>query len=268
MLRAEASHDPQPVSRWLNAMAGSAVPVQSGSVAAAVKAAWSGPSGPAVLCREAVAGRYPFSSGAAAEIPLADFATLLSPSGQLNTFFNTQLRPYVDVSGPTWRPQQVDGVPAPVSPAALAQFQRAANIRDLFFGGGGNTPTVQFDLTPVSLDDGATRVTLSLGDTTITYVHGPPRATQITWPGTSGMSNARLVFDPPPAGGTGALQASGPWAMFRLFDQGALQREGSPELYRLTFRLGERNASFDLRAGSVLNPFAPGLLRGFSCPGL
>ena len=82
------------------------------------------------------------------------------------------------------------------------------------------------------------------------------------------MSNARLVFDPPPAAGTGVLQASGPWALFRLFDQGSLQQAGSAERYTLTFHLGERQASFEIRAGSVLNPFAPGVLRDFRCPSL
>jgi len=155
-----------------------------------------------------------------------------------------------------------------VSPADLAQFQRAAVIRDLFFGVGGTAPTVRFDVTPLSLDEGAKQVTLDLGGTVVSYAHGPPRTTQITWPGTNGMSNARLVFDPPPASGTGVLQASGPWALFRLFDQGSLQRAGSAERYTLTFRLGDRQASFEIRAGSVLNPFAPGILRDFRCPSL
>jgi type VI secretion system protein ImpL len=267
-LRAEASRDPQPVARWLAAMAASGNAIRSGGAVEQVKTTFNASGGPATLCRQAVAGRYPFSPGSSNDIPLDDFAKLLAPGGQLDGFFNTQLRPYVDMSGPVWRGQAVDGVPPPVSPADLAQFQRAAVIRDLFFGVGGATPSVRFDLTPLSLDEGAKQVTLDLGGTVISYAHGPPRTTQITWPGTNGMSNARLVFDPAPAGGTGVLQASGPWALFRLFDQGSLQRAGSAERYTLTFRIGERQASFEIRAGSVLNPFAPGILRDFRCPNL
>ncbi len=267
-LRAEASRDPQPVARWLSAMAAGGNAIRSGGAVEQAKTMFNASGGPATLCRQAVAGRYPFSPGSANDIPLDDFAKLLAPGGQLDGFFNTQLRPYVDMSGPVWHGQSVDGVPPPVSPADLAQFQRAAVIRDLFFGVGGATPSVRFDLTPLSLDEGAKQVTLDLGGTVISYAHGPPRTTQITWPGTGGMSNARLVFDPPPAGGTGVLQASGPWALFRLFDQGSLQRAGSAERYTLSFRLGDRQASFEIRAGSVLNPFAPGILRDFRCPNL
>src|SRR6185437_4084427 len=118
-----------------------------------------------------------------------------------------------------------------------AQFQRAAVIRDLFFGAGGNTPAVRFDITPISLDNGAKQVTLDLGGTTVSYAHGPQRATQITWPGQGGMTNVRLSFDPPAAAGGGRVfQASGPWALFRLFEQGNLQQAGSAERYTLSFQ--------------------------------
>jgi type VI secretion system protein ImpL len=233
-----------------------------------VAAAFNGSGGPASLCRQAVTGRYPFVPASANDIPLDDFGRLFAPGGLLDGFFNTQLRPYVDMATNPWRAQAVDGVPAPVAPADLAQFQRAAVVRDLFFAGGGTVPTVRFDITPVSLDSGATQVTLDMGGTVVTYAQGPLRSTQITWPGPNRMDNVRLVFSPAPSGGTGVKQASGPWALFRLFDQGTLQQGSSSEIYTLTFKDGERQAVFSIRAGSVLNPFAPGILRDFRCPNL
>jgi type VI secretion system protein ImpL len=267
-LRADVAGAPQPVARWLEAMISNATVVRTGSTVEQVKKTFNASGGAAALCRQAVTGRYPFTPGSANDIPLDDFAKLFAPGGLLDGFVNTQLRPYIDVSGPAWKGQPVEGVAAPVSPADLAQFQRAAVIRDLFFGTGGNTPSLRFDLTPVFLDGGAKQVTLELGGTTISYAHGPARATQVTWPGPSGMSSARLAFDPAPAGGANALEASGPWALFRLFDQGNLQRAGSAERYQLTFRSGDRQAVFELRAGSVLNPFDRGVLREFRCPNL
>ncbi len=268
LLRAQMAEAPQPVKRWIATMIAAATATRTGSTAEEVRRAFNAAGGPALLCQAAVAGRYPFSPGARNGIPLADFAKLFSPSGLLNGFFNAQLSPYVDTSGPVWRGRAVDGIPPPVSPSALAEFRRAAEIRDAFFGGGGNTPSVRFDLTPVSLDSGAKQVTLQLGGTTIRYAHGPSQPTEIVWPGPTGMGSARLVFDPPPEGGTGVIEASGAWALFRLIGEGSLEEKGSPERYLLTFELGERRVSFELRAGSVLNPFAPGLLRGFACPRL
>ena len=268
LILAEASRQPQPVARWLQGMAAGGTALRGGGARAQVAAAAAGAGGPATLCGPAVNGRYPFFRGAANETPLDDFARLFAPAGLLDSFFTTQLRQYVDMSGRVWRAQAVDGVEPPVSAADVAQFQRAAVIRDLFFAAGGAVPTVRFDLTPVSLDPGAKQVMLDFDGVVVNYDHGPLRSTQITWPGPNRMTNVRLRFDPPPAGGTGVLQASGPWALFRLFGQGQLVQAGSAERYQLTFQIGERRAVFEIRAGSVLNPFAPGVLQEFRCPAL
>lgn len=269
MLQAEASRDPQPVQRWLQAMAIGGNTQRSGGAKKAAGEAFNAPGGPASLCRLAVDGRYPFVPGAANEIPLDDFARLFAPNGMLDIFYTTQLRPFVDTSGPVWKAQPVGGVAPPVTPGDLAQFQRASQIRDLFFAGGGAQPTVRFDITPQTLDAGAKQVTMDLDGLTISYAHGPLRATSVTWPGgAQRINSARLVFDPPPSSGPPVVQATGPWALFRLFGMGRLQQAASSDRYTLSFQLGDREASFEIRAGSVLNPFAPGMLRDFKCPGL
>jgi type VI secretion system protein ImpL len=268
LLHDEAQRDPPPINRWLEAMAMSGNALISGRTRQQAKDAWNAPgSGPASLCQKAVNGRYPFVPGAPIDIPMDDFTRLFSPGGLIDGFFNTQLRPYVDTSGDgSWTPHPVDGMPAPVAPADLAQFQKAAVIRELFFAAGGNTPAMRFDIIPVDLDAVATQVTLDIGGTTVIYAHGPQRATQITWPGQAAVSSVRLTFDPPPSTGTRVFQASGAWALFRLFEKGTLKRSEWADRYELTFATGDRRASFEIRAGSVINPFMPGLLAGFQCP--
>lgn len=265
-LRAESQRQPQPLGRWLAAMGEQSTALRSGGARQQVATAYNGVNGPGRLCAPAVNGRFPFVPGSSNETPLDDFAKLFSPGGLIDGFFNTHLRPYVNTTGKTWTPQAVDGVSAPLSPADITQFQRAAVIRDLFFASGSSTISVRFDITPVELDAGASQVNLELDGTSVTYAHGPARSTQITWPGPNGMTNVRLVFNPPPSGGTGVLSENGPWAMFRLFGRGSLQQAGSPERYLLTFTLGDRRAAFEIRAGSVMNPFAPGVLQDFRCP--
>ena len=295
-LRTEAARSPEPVRRWLSAMVsgggsapgggapgpggarpagggggggGGDIPKQLNEAAKkAVTEAFNAPGGPATLCRQAVNGRYPFTSNSANDIPLDDFARLFAPGGMLDGFFNAQVRPFVNMAGTTWRLQPVGEVTPPISAADLAQFQRASQIRDLFFGGGGKDATVKFDITPQSADNVTKQVTIDLGEQQIIYAHGPTRPVTITWPGANRIINARLAFDPPPTTGQPVLQASGPWALFRLFERGALKPTGSADKYLLDFQLGDRQASFEIRAGSVLNPLAPGLLRAFQCPAL
>ncbi len=268
VLLAEASRAPEPVRRWVQVLSGGGNALRSGDAKKGAAEAFNAPGGPASLCRQAVVGRYPFSGSSPNDIPLDDFSRLFAANGLLDQFFTAQLRPFVDTAGSTWHARPVAGVAPPVSPADLGQFQRAAAIRDLFFGAGGNQPIVRFDIQPVSLDNGAKQATLDLGETSLIYAHGPPRGITVTWPGANRMNSARLSFDPPPSTGTPVLQANGPWALFRLFGQGTLQQAGSADRYTLTFTVGDRQAVYEIRAGSVLNPFIPGVLRDFRCPAL
>jgi type VI secretion system protein ImpL len=265
-LRAEAQRQPQPLGRWLASMAIGGTALRGGNAKQQLVAAYNGAGGPASLCGLAVNGRYPFVAGATSDVPLDDFSRLFAPGGLIDGYFNTQLRPFVDTSGKVWVLQPADGIVPPVTPADLAQFQRAAAIRDLFFAGGGNTPLVRFDIAPIGLDANARQATLDLDGTTIVSIHGPPRATQINWPGPNRTQTVRLVFDPPPAGGPSAVTDTGPWAMFRMFGRARMKPGDSPEKYVLTFQLGDREAVFEIRAGSVLNPFAVGVLQDFRCP--
>jgi type VI secretion system protein ImpL len=267
LLQGEAQHDPAPVGRWLTTLVVNANGLRGGSAAQAAAAAFNGAGGPAQLCQQAVAGRYPFSAGSTQDIPLGDFAHLFAPNGLIDTFFSTQIRQFVDMSSATWRIKAVNGVAPPISQGALAEFQRAENIRQLFFAAGA-TPSVQFSITPIDLDSTAAQVSIELGSLTVSYAHGPPVPTQISWPGSDGMQTARMIITPVAGGAPGEIDETGPWAMFRLFAQGSLQQGASSNDYTLTFSQGGHTASFSISAGSVLNPFAPGMLVNFQCPSL
>jgi type VI secretion system protein ImpL len=265
-LQAEAALQPQPLARWLASIAQSAIALRGGGPRGQVAAVFNAPGGPAALCPASVNGHYPFTRGAGTDTSLEDFSRLFAPGGLFDGFVNTLLRPYVDMTGQTWRPQAADGVAAPVSPADLAQFQRAARIRDVFFPAGESAASLRLDIMPISLDRVSKQATLDLGGSIVTAAHEPPRSTQITWPGPAAGQTARLTFDPPLAGQPGVLQESGPWSMFRLFGRGKLQPGASPERWTLTFQTGDRQVAFEIRTSSALNPFAPDLLQDFHCP--
>jgi type VI secretion system protein ImpL len=157
-----------------------------------------------------------------------------------------------------------DAASSPVSAADLAQFQRAAAIRDAFFADGETRPLVRFNIAPVSADTATNRVTLDLDGTTIVYTRGVQRTTPVTWPAFALQPTVRLVFDPP---APGELRESGPWALFRLFGRARTQAQaGAADRYSLTFQIGDRRAVFDVWTQGVANPLAPGLLQDFRCP--
>ena len=199
-LKADAARQPQPLGRWLTELAASAIALRSGDPRLQLATIFNASGGPAELCPAVVNGRYPFAPSATDDVPLADFARLFAPGGAFDGFVNTLLRRYVDTSGKTWRLLSADVATAPVSAADLAQFQRAAAIRDTYFADGGTRPRFRLDITPVSADAATRQVTLDLDGTTIVYTRGTQRSTQVTWPGFSLQPTMRLVFDPPPVG--------------------------------------------------------------------
>ena len=228
MLQAEGSRAPQPVQRWLTIIskgtsAGARRRRQGGGEGGLRRPRWAG-----LVVRgggEWAVSVHPRRGGGG--IPLDDFTKLFAPGGKLDAYFKAQIAPFVDMSGRTWRLQSVADVPPPISSTDLAQFQRAASIRDLFFGSG--SLAVHFEIAPEFLDTAAKQATLDLSGTTVVYAHGPIRGTQVNWPG-QGMSDIRLSFDPSPPGG-GVIETQGPWALFRFFDQGTMSPGISPEQF-------------------------------------
>ncbi len=265
LLKSDASRQPQPLGRWLTEIANSAIALRSGDPRLQLAANFNAPGGPADTCPSVVNGHYPFIAAASDDVPIAEFARLFAPGAALDGFINTLLRRYVDMSSKTWRLISADAPSSPISAGDLAQFQRAAAIRDAFFPDDGTRPRFRFDITPISADPGTKQVVLDLDGTPIVFARAAQRATQVTWPSFSLQPTTRLAFEPPARGAE--LRETGPWALFRLFGHGRMQLQpGSTDRYALTFQVGERQATFDVRIPGAANPFAPGLLQDFRCP--
>jgi type VI secretion system protein ImpL len=261
-LKAEALRQPQPLARWLEQIATAGSALRSGNPRQQLATIFDASGGPAELCAAVVNGHYPFVAAATDDAPLADFGRLFAPGGLLDGFVNTLLLPYIDMSVKPWKAKSADAASSPVTAADLAQFQRAAAIRDAFFADRGTVPSIRFDITPVSTDRVTKRVVLDLDGTTVGYSGGTPRSTQVTWPGSNPQHAVRLAFDPP-AGG--AIQETGPWSLLRLFRRARL-REAVSGRDTLTFQVGDRQAAFDIRIQGATNPFAPATLQDFRCP--
>ena len=265
-LNAEAQRAPEPLSRWLATAAQSSSTVRSGGARAAVAAAAAQQLGP--FCR-GVETRFPFSRDpAAADMPMGDFVRLFGPGGAFDQFFAQALQGVVDTSQRVWRPISPDGGPAPVSVADVAQFQRAAVIRNAFFPTplpGQAAAALRFDIVPLSLDAGASGAVLEVDGVKTPIAPGGAagRAVQLHWP-----SNGRvgLSFDGEPAGQT--LVSDGPWAALRFVARGRLQPGAVPDKMRLTLQQGARTAEFELRASSIVHPFGLSELAAFRCPQL
>ena len=218
------------------------------------------------FCDRALNGRYPFAPNAARDVLPEDFGSLFAPGGKFDDFFQKNLAPDVDVSAKPWAFKKSDSSASQISPAGLAQFERAAAIRSVFFRAGGKTPGLALQFKPLDMDATILSFTLDVDGQILTYAHGPQIATAIQWPGTRGSQRVSLQLTPPPSSGAGNLVFEGPWALFRMFDRLDVQPTGQPERFIVTFEVEGRKARFEVTANSVENPFRLAELRAFSCP--
>ncbi|MFB0493642.1 type VI secretion system protein ImpL [Methylobacterium sp. OAE515] len=277
LLTAEADRQPIPLSNWLREIATSGSQILGTSTRASAAGAYAAADGPLALCHAVVDGHYPFDANSRLDAPIDDFSRLFAPGGQFDTYFQRQIRGFVDTRGPTWQVRTLGGIAPPLDAAAAAAFQQAAAIRAVFFP-AGNSPQLSFSLVPASNNDPA--ASLTIGATTVSK--DPNQAATFTWP-SGGLSAASLTFDDQPAPDPGvfgglaiatsdprptpaSLQFTGTWALFKLLDHARATPGRSSTAFDLTIVAGGRRAAYVLQAGSALNPFSRNPLRGFRCP--
>jgi type VI secretion system protein ImpL len=261
-LQAMIGELPNPLQRWTSQVVDTSSGAAVGGARAELNGKWRGDV--LTFCRKAIAGRYPFDQQARADVTLLDFGRLFAPDGLIDRFFKDNLAPFVDTTTTPWRLRQVNGADIGISSGVIRQFQKAAEIRDSFFLAPG-LPSITFDLKPVSLDPTVDQVMVEIEGQPVTYAHGPPEVTPLSWPGQTG-GRTRVTFSPARSDVVNTVQRDGPWAWFRLLDTAEVQRTSVSDRNTVTFNLGGRTATFQLRAGSALNPFDASALRGFSCP--
>ncbi|MEF9674252.1 type VI secretion IcmF C-terminal domain-containing protein [Pseudomonas sp. PCH446] len=109
------------------------------------------------------------------------------------------------------------------------QFRRAEQIRRAFFPGRSDVARVDFELSPVSMNESIAQVRLTLDELQLNYSHG--RSVQSVYladpsPGQSAENGGHADRRPDLV-----RSAEGPWAWFRFMEQGAWCR---PRAARVT----------------------------------
>ncbi|MDE2158879.1 MAG: type VI secretion system membrane subunit TssM, partial [Burkholderiales bacterium] len=204
------------------------------------------------ICNRAITGRYPYASGSKADVLPDDFGQVFGAGGLLDDFYQRRLANLVDTSGAVWKYKPLTDGTRPVAPAALAEFQRAQRIRDVFFRGGGKTPALRFELRLSAADPGLQELDLDIDGQVQKLLPGGP-SISVAWPSARLASVIRLTTE-------------GPWALFRLFDQFQVQPSGEPEKFSVLVNLGGKRARVDVIAASVFNPFQMREIKQFRCP--
>lgn len=271
-LRAYAKSTPEPVERWLTSIADEAWRAVLSSAHQYVNVEWKAQV--YAPYAQGLAGRYPLNRASTDELALLDFSTFFKPQGTLDAFVKEFIEPFIDMrSG--WNNRAVDGYALGVSSATIAQLQRAASIRNIFFRANPETPSISLELRPYSMSKDEARFTLDLGAQRLTYNHGPKFWNSVTWAGDNDARRIRIIFEDLNGVSTDSSYV-GPWAWFRLMDDSELKQTAQSNIYLITFGLGAgsvdsagkplRAIVYEGKATSIHNPFKNDLLSLFKCP--
>ena len=220
----------------------------------------------ASFCAKAIAGRYPFNPSSTRDVLPEDLGQMFGPGGLMEDFFQKRLASLIDTSRRPWRYKPVAEQGA-ITTAALAQFERASVIRDIFFRGGGRTPSIRLDFKPVEMDASITQFILDVDGQVVRYGHGPIVPMTIQWPGPKGSNQVRVQLSPPSSsGGLSGMTMDGAWSLFRVLDRSQLEPGDAPEKFFVTFAVDGRKARFEVTTNSVQHPLRLREMREFSCP--
>jgi len=249
----EARNQPQPLSRWILALAHSTSRVTVRSVLSSLNKNWQ--TNITQFCHSALGNRYPLSKSSPQDATLNDFARFFGPQGYMDLFFKKNLKDLVDTSSRPWKARLNQGVKVRISRAALGQLEYAEKIRNTFFPEGSSQPIIKFRIKPVSLGKSARWVELDLGGQRLKFRNDAPRFYRMQWPPPGGSTTARLIFKPKKSGQETGIALDGPWALFRLFDAGKTVNTALLNRFQVSFNVQGQTAVFEVDSGSVDNPF-------------
>ena len=216
----------------------------------------------AELCARTIAGRYPFAQGSKSDVMPEDFGQMFGVGGHLDDFFQKRLAGVVDTGVNPWAFRPLPDGTKPPGGAALADFQRAARIREAFFRSGGKVPGFKVDLRMLEMSDGLKEVVINVDGSPMKFTAGDTTPHTFSWPSARIASQIRLGSTP----GAATQAFDGPWAFFRMLSQFEVQPSTQPERFTVILNLEGRKAKLEVVSGSALNPLRLRELQGFRCP--
>jgi type VI secretion system protein ImpL len=254
--RAAASLQPEPVRGLLEALSDAGA--SQGRVAE--RLGLSSDLRPVTdFCARTVAGRFPFTSTARADVLPDDLGQLMGPGGLMDDFFQRRLASLVDTSSSPWSFRPLPDGRKPGGGAGLVEFQRAARVREAFFKGGTRAPAASVTVRVAELT-GSRELRLEVDGQQLRFKGSESAPQTLTLPGRP-SSQIKLSFN------NSATQTfDGPWALLRLIQLHEVAAGGSPERMSVTVSIDGRKARLELIASSAVHPLRLREFGAFRCP--
>ncbi len=255
-----AADQPEAVRGMLTQLADAAIGLSSGAVRQDLNTELKPVTD---TCMRSIKDRYPFASGVSADVTPDDFGQVFGAGGLLDDFFQRRLLSLVDVSTAQWSYKPLTDGSRPVAPAALADFQRAQRIREVYFRAGGKLPSAKLEMRLSEMDPVLKELLLDVDGQVQKLTTGGP-AILVSVPAARMTSVLKLSTGLGKAGPE--VTHRGPWALFRWFEASNLVPGQVPEKFSVVLDLDGKRARLEVIATSVFNPFKMREMTQFRCP--
>ncbi|MDF2867364.1 MAG: hypothetical protein K0S11_834 [Gammaproteobacteria bacterium] len=212
-----------------------------------------------------IANLFPFAKTLEAkDVSLNNFKQFFAPTGLLNNYFISLLKPFLDTSNTHWQLKSLDNQILPIAAETLSALQQAAIIQRMFYPQQQTEPTVKFNLATLAIDARIRALQLTIGDKVLTYP-GEIESIAVKWPDAQNNNRVKLTYQDQ-AGPHQLAEDSSAWSLFRLVKQGSLIISANPKPYVLALNANDNLLQFELNAEEPINPFANDLLANFKLP--
>lgn len=212
-----------------------------------------------------LASRYPFNPKATKQVSIADFERFFGPQGTLNTFYDQQMRMFLEENMDQLN-QLAGSETGLIRKEVLQAIEQAKQIQTAFFNLKGNLD-VQFTLEPLQMSPNKRRSVINVDGQYVEYTHGPRRAIELVWPNTlRETAESKLTLVPSEVNmSPRSLSYEGPWAFFRLLDSARITGSSSTSVdYR--FNVDKGDISYRIHTADNSNPFTSNLLSNYQLP--
>jgi len=274
-LHAFAKNTPKPIGRWLTTLADETWRVILQSAHQHVRSEWK--SNIYKPYKQALAGRYPLTKSSKDELALLDFIDFFKPGGTIDVFRQEYIKPFISTRN-GWKNRSIDKYNLGLSQQAIRQVKRALAIQNIYFRNNPEMPSLTFQLKPYRMNKNDVRFELEVGESNISYSHGPKFWKTLKWVGSDDKNRVRIIFED-----LNERQFSkefdGPWAWFKLLDQSKLSKTKKSNVYLITYTITDEKPdtwessplptpikheiTYQIKTKSVNNPLRHNLLSSF-----
>jgi type VI secretion system protein ImpL len=212
---------PAPLNQWMHQLAMNVWQVMLNTSKQALTQEWN--KSIASVYQNQLNNRYPFNSQSNQDVSLNSFANMYAPTGLIQSYINTNLRPLIDTEKNQWQNASLDGLSLNFSNSTLIFLQNALKISTSLFPHHDKQMYLPITINATNFSNNLTSVNIQYGKHTFTFTKNiNNNAIAVQWP--MANTNPTIMIKLNESNHSSKeLTYNGPWSLWRLMNSARLK---------------------------------------------